>query len=424
MGRNLHRSYKYLSVLLVLCLLAGCNRAVGGKSSIGIISTSVDGQVDAETAPISFEQQVGYDLGLQKSENRLAISKTGEGNLKDDVQTSIRFLVENQQVVAIIGSTTNEATMRTASLVNFFNVPMVIPTADGENLTPSNNLWVFRLSAPSSAYANYLFGDVLVESTQVSAESDGDVAVISQNPKVAIVYEQNTFGENAAVAAAHAAMDLSIEVAFYQSFEPGDVDAAHVKALAKDVTESAPSLVFVVCSDPGQAKNISAALKKSFGSGLAPLIVGLEGGFASEEFLTSKEAEGVYVIRQVLDSTNCPVEVNSIYKAQSYAAVFILDEAIRQAKESSTKSRFLSRLSNPETDQLAAQREKVRDVLKETIFTVPCIGTVSFDNIGQNQQAHLELLLVEDGKANIASVEAFRNKIDQMSKLEIEVITE
>ena len=130
------------------------------------------------------------------------------------------------------------------------------------------------------------------------------------------------------------------------------------------------------------------------------------------------------MIRQVLDSTNCPVEVNSIYKAQSYAAVFILDEAIRQAKESSTKSRFLSRLSNPETDQLAAQREKVRDVLKETIFTVPCIGTVSFDNIGQNQQAHLELLLVEDGKANIASVEAFRNKIDQMSKLEIEVITE
>jgi hypothetical protein len=84
-----------------------------------------------------------------------ACSDRLESAQSDEVQVAVRELVEDEKVLALVGATSNEATMRAASLVNFFNLPMIVPTAGGDNLLPSNNLWAFRLSAPGSDYASY-----------------------------------------------------------------------------------------------------------------------------------------------------------------------------------------------------------------------------------------------------------------------------
>jgi len=421
----------FFLIILLPVLLSGCAQP-GGISdqqtpigSIWEVPADDRGTYNWEFAPpIAQEQYAGYTLAAQNLKDySFTDILASEGNQTDDVQIAIRGMVEDPEnpIAAVIGGTSNEATMRAASLVNFFNVPMVIPTADGDNLLPSNNLWAFRLSAPGSAYANYLFGTLLTK-----AEFGSDPEITDELPRlnIAILYEGNTFGESAAVATVRAAMELGLGVGVYASFPPVTPDAARLNILLNRVETEGIHLVYLISNDPGVAKTLVQLFNSRIPALSRPVLVGQSGGFASQDFIDSPEAEGIYILRQQLVPEDCPANIKSIYEAQTYAAVTLLDLAVEQVIGSQTAStwdasinNFIDKALNKQTDRVTDFREKVRDDLKQTDTIVPCVGKVSFENTGQVKNPSFEVITVINGETIIGPIDDFINAVKVKSLL-------
>lgn len=391
--------------LLWVPLLTGCAQPEGLFSSrlplgtLWEVQVEENGKVNWESAsPVAQEQYAGYSLAGETLEDygyRDIVSS--EGNMQDDVQVAIREMVEDRgdPVVAVIGATTNEATMRAASLVNFFNVPMVVPSAVGDNIFPSNNLWAFRLSASSSAFASFVFGTLL---TKDEFGTEVDNAEVQPKLTVAILYEGNTFGESAAVETARAAKELGIGIGVYANFPPSTPDPARLNVLMNTLKDENVHLVYLISSDPAVARLLVQTINKRLEANEKPVLVGQAGGFASQDFLESSDADRVYVVRQALITNNCPEEITSLYQGQTYAAVYLLDQAIQQARTDQPVLKWYEvNPLNRNTNELADFREDIRDILKQVEGDIPCVGPVEFDNMGQLKQPVFELIMVRDG---------------------------
>jgi ABC-type branched-subunit amino acid transport system substrate-binding protein len=411
---TLHLRHILLLSLLLMAVLPACAAIKQTPPSIGVITNGINNDGVKLTAPVAQEQDGGYQAGLMVQESGLSIKNVAEGNMEDDVQVAIRSLVEKDKVVAITGATSNEASVRAAALVNFFNTPMMIPSTYGESILPSNNLWAFRISPPSSSYAQYLFGSLLQLLPAVS--SDGKTAIRSAL-RIAILYEQNTFGESAAVATAHAAMKQGMQIGKYTFFNATSADPDQLKALAADTVKQNVQLVYLVSSDPSMARTLVNLLKAAYGQSL-PVIIGQAGGFATQDFIASPDAEGIYILRQQMDMKNCPADIHTIVEAQSYAAVYLIDQALQEVKATTLAipggfQLPTSLSAAPQADPIVGQREKVRDIIKNTNTNVPCIGLVAFDNTGQNKLLRFEVLQISNGQAQVISSDQLITKITE-----------
>jgi len=129
-----------------------------------------------------------------------------------------------------------------------------------------------------------------------------------------------------------------------------------------------------------------------------PVLVGMAGGFTSQDFLSSPEAESVTVLRQQMQVEGCPADIQSLYAAQNYAAVKLLAYAVEEAP---TLAADREQLSLASADGISAYREAVRDALKAASLNLPCLGQVAFDNAGQNKFARIELVTAENGAARV-----------------------
>ena len=383
-----------IAFLTILLLLSGCKRSETAKMPVGGLwaASATNGEIDWKTASLlAQEQYAGFDLANEDA--GFVEYSFAEGNRKDDVQMVVRAMVEGQQdpktapVVAILGGTTNEATTRAASLANFFNVPMIVPSASGDNLLSTTNLWAFQLSAPDSAYANYILGSVLTRQVLSSGLEDGFIPEL----RIAIFYEQNTYGESAAVATATQALKQEFEVVVYEKFDTDEPDASGLRILANKVIDLDAQVVFVISSKPEVAQQIVQTFTSLLDSLSMPVMIGMAGGFTSQEFLESPQAESVYVLRQQISEVNCPKEIDSLYTAQSYAAVRLLEYAVEEAAKTNLDLSKLS-LDTVQVDELAVKREAVRDALKVANLELPCLGRVAFDNNGQNKQLRFEII--------------------------------
>ena len=402
----MHKSTNFYSFWLIIIsmffAISGCAKAGSQSYAVGFLSnTAINGPASGVTG-IAVEQKSGYEAGLEAASTTFETKNIIETAQQGDIQRTFRDLAEDPQapLLAILGATSNNASSHAASLANFFNIPMLVPSASGDNLFPSNNLWAFRLSAPGTAYANYLFGSLITKQAMdtISSALGSPVGVVPQL-KIAILYEQNTFGESAAVATATAAIAQSIKIGVYSNFKPDNPDPASLKLLANKVKEAGVQLVYLVSSDPGMAKNLVQTFRSVFDAQSMPILVGQAGGFAALDFLGSAQVAGVYVLRQQIDRTNCPANIQSGYDAQSYAAVYLLDQAVQQARTNlagASKQFSLSGLAAPTALQ---RREAIRDALKLTNIDVPCLGKVAFDNAGQNKLLKLELIKGTKGQA-------------------------
>ena len=293
--------------------------------------------------------------------------------------------------------------MRTAALVNFFNVPMIVPTAGGDNIFPSNNLWAFRLSAPGSQYANYLFGSLL---ENINAVADEDVA-FSPKLRIAILYEQNTFGESAAVATARAAMQQGTEIGVYESFPQKYADPALLNRLIHKVRDAGDiHLVVLVSSEPATAITLTQLFHNQTDYDQMPVLIGQAGGFASQEFIDSESADDIYIIHQQVILKDCPSGIESLFEAQTYAAAHLLNLTMEQIKEIRPEKNWYE-ITNQEEVDISFVRENLRDAIKLFDGELPCVGQVSFDNRGQNKDIQFDLIFLDHGEMNIGPTEEF-----------------
>ncbi len=401
---------KFHLVLLLLLLpaLVGCGRIFKARSAVGVLSAALPNVVSTNgISSIAQEQDAGYELLKDEKDNRLTLNFSLENDPKNEIQVSVRNFAQDPSdpVIAILGATSNDATMQVAGLVNFFNIPMIIPTVDGNTLIPSNNLWVFRLSAPSSAYSGYVFNQVLNQ-TNLGVVSGAGIAPSTLS--IAILYEQNTFGESSAVATAQAAMAQGIAISEYASFPADNPSIEQLTTLAGAARDQNPTLVYLISSNPDTAEALVGTLQASYAANnsLLPVVLGQAGAFTSQSFLKSQNAQGVYVLRQRWNKVDCPSELTSYYAAQSYGAVYLLNYAVGLTNEVMLTGQKWY-LNPSATDDLAKFRETLRDKLKAASVEVPCIGNVAFDTTGQNKSIEFEILSLDNGNSSIVASSDF-----------------
>jgi ABC-type branched-subunit amino acid transport system substrate-binding protein len=408
-------TYSRLLAALMLITLAltlpGC-RVIEVAKVFGIISAGSESS-SAGVQSLGQEQNIAYEFFITDGEDVSKFASRSESAQSDEVQVAVRELVEDDKVLALVGATSNEATMRAASLVNFFNLPMIIPTAGGDNLLPSNNLWAFRLSAPGSSYAVYTIDTLL--SIATNREESERISTIA-DMKIAILYEANTFGESAAVAAAQAALRKEKRVAAYRSFPPDNPDPERLRSIAEEAKNQGAQVVVLISSSPSVASQLIIAIGRVYGDGKKPLLVGLAGGFASYEFLSSDQAGDIFVVRQQLVRAGCPAEIQSIYSAQTFAALSMMDETAKLVQQNLPEVKQFALLSTLDNDPVIEFRENLRNELKLFNQDVPCIGRVAFDNAGQLKDPQFELVYMQDGAECVCAEEEFQARLQTIGR--------
>lgn len=389
-------------VLIMMALvLTGCSTDTQPSRKVILLSAGGEASGSGATSQnIAGEQMNGYQRFINENDSFTILYKD-ESMADKDLQRSIRDEVQNseQPLMALVGGTSNAASGQGAALVNFFNVPLIIPSAYGDNLFPVGNLWAFRLSPPSSVYANTLFGSYVTKS---EIETLREKLTDPLNPapvfNIAIIYEQNTFGEAAAVATAQAANAQEIRIGSYQHFSANSTDVSSLRKIVDGALLAQPQLVYLIASDPSVATVLVKTFATAVEEGTMPALIGQGGAFSSSAFTSSDVAEDVYILRQVIDRASCPNDVNSEFEAQSYAAMSLLSYAFQVAEESHvTRSGVLAFLDR-DTRTIGEKRETLRDAIKTTDIALPCMGKIGFDNNGQNTLVKIELVKKVNGQ--------------------------
>ncbi len=373
--------------VLILFGLAACSPGEGAAAPPLVVGGLWDVPVNQNgqalwdaAAPVAQEQHIGW----AKAGARFPFEEVtySEGNRNDDVQTAVRALAEGNDrhppALALLGATSNEASARAVALANFFNLPLLIPGISGDNLLPEGNQWAFQLSAANADYAHYLLNTVLTRQTIAPADEAGNQPEV----RIAILYERNTYGETAAVSLASAALEQAYEIVLYDKFPDQDASPTQLRALANQALDEEAQLIFLVSSQPESAQALAQTFIDLSPPNNRPLLVGLAAGFLSQQFAASPQAEQVYVVRQRLDTANCPEAVQtSFHAAQTYAALVLLQEGQTAAAETASANAPLS-----------IRREALRDALKNGRFDLPCLGEIAFDNRGKNKLLRFEIV--------------------------------
>jgi len=395
-----NRTALIVAFLFSTLIFSAC-ASIKTQASLGLLSAADSQSLPAGMRSLAGEQKTGYDLAEKARDNTLRLTPKAESALSDEVQVVVRGLVEdpNRPVVALVGATTNAGTTRMSALANFFNVPMVVPSAIGDNLLSSGNLWTFRLSAPGSAHSAYLFSEVLPRQVLATMTTGDEFAAPL---RLGILYEQNTFGESTAVATAKSAMAQEVEIGYYGYFEPDAPDRTRLIQAFSAMQESGVHLLYMVASNPDSAQAIVRSFRDFFVPGDAPLLLGQSGGFASRQFLASPDAAGVFILRQQIVPDRCPDGVDTLAEAQAYAAIHLLNFAIEQSQD---------QLGARENPTMLDRREAVRDSLKASSLNLPCLGLTSFDNSGENKSLQFELLYAASGAPRVVPFERLREAL-------------
>ena len=282
MQRSLYPpAWRLLSLLAVFSLLssAACTRqtivplGVCPDYKIGILLAQGSGEGD--------EQRAGYDFALASSRILgcpiTAIYKD-EGVITDRETAQIAALdLANQGVLAIVGATSDQATMRAAGIIKFLEIPLIVPLEVSNKIAQDTNPWVFRISPPQTNYADQVFSML---STKLGSTA-----------RIAILFEKTESGEAAAVIAGQAALNHDLRIISYVGFEPGAIDKPALMRDLQGLTNlpanspppPSPNALLIISSQPTQALDLWLYFKENV-LGLR-YIIGSGYGFTSTSFL-------------------------------------------------------------------------------------------------------------------------------------------
>lgn len=322
------------------------------------------------------EHMSGYEIALDEINAaggvlgcELQLVVKDDASLPLNAQMAVKELVTRDEVLAIIGAYTSDATIPAAGVANVYQVPFLVPTASTDLITQQGYEWVFRVNASGSAYASTALAFV--------QEKLGTTATL------AVIYEDTLFGESGAVAIGQDATNRGIRLIAYEAYQRGAIEA---ETLFRSVKAAKPDVIFFVSNNVADSQKLMQATRLM---DINPrVILGYAGGFVVPRFLQGgPEAEYVIATAQWATDVQWPGvdEFNQTFQArfaaepgmrsaQTYISLLVILDAIQRAG------------SNPDLDwkDLSAVRQAVRNALKETQLKDTLFGPIKFDWTGQN----------------------------------------
>lgn len=343
---------------------------------IGVITT-----LTGPEAPLGTAQKNGYDLALKAINAKggvlgrsLELIYEDDGGKTQGAISAVESLIGRHKVVAIAGAYTSQSTFSAAGVANRNGVPFLCPTGASDEITRQGFEWVFRINAPSSVYAGSMM-EALRETVKPKS--------------LAIIHESTLFGSGTAKSIQEDAKKNGIDVPLVEQYEKG---AADFKPTLLKVKGTRPDVVFMV----SYVQDAILLMRQAHEIDLNPkAFAGAGAGFTTPEFLEGVGRDAEYLLTNTQWTPDQPFsgskEFSPDYRkaygrpptyhaAESYAAVFVLADALQRAGGTAPA--------------------KLRDALKQTdLKTV--FGPVKFENYDgfTNQNRHeMPVLQILDGK--------------------------
>lgn len=390
-----------ISILLILALLvSGCGDKQADEDvstcsviNIGVITSLTNSNASGGTELLRGIEMAGDDINAQGGilGCPLELFVIDDASSNDRAQLAVKKLVEDDQVSAIIGSYSSDATTAAAGVANVYHVPLLIPSASSDLITNLGYDWVFRVNAPSSSYARSALG-------YASAGGSADTPIQT----AAIIFSNSFFGESAAEVLVDQSHELDIEIVAYEPFTDG---AANYQAMLYRISVDNPDVIFIATNSLDSAKALLDEIKAR--DDIQPeMIIGLAGAFANPQFLSlGTTAEQVLVTVQWAGDI-CWSDKNGQNAAmftqrfterygaapgsrsvQAYTTTMVLADAIERAGQAVELN-----YSDP-----VLMRQAIRQALNTTNMEATLFGKIQFDESGQNNHAAL-IVQVIDGQ--------------------------
>jgi ABC-type branched-subunit amino acid transport system substrate-binding protein len=272
----------YWLFILIVLFLTGCSAVSLPAINLPFLPQQVKCpslkvgllMADEKANPIAAEQNDGYLAAVKEINDGggingcpLTVVTATESGDEDSIQTrdAVRRLVEDEKVIAILGGTSNVASMQAVSLMNFFETPIIVPSAGGQHVIPAENLWGFRLQASESAYAQTAFQMVTDR--------------LGKKQRIALVFEDTTEGHDAANAAVSEIESQGSVVSGYYAIK--DINSPAYQNLGAELLKSRPQVVYLVFDQVQLSADVLLKVKDS----QANFIIARSGGLASSAFL-------------------------------------------------------------------------------------------------------------------------------------------
>lgn len=396
----------FLPIFLLFFLLSGCS-LFKPTTEVECLPIRIGVLIADEEVEEGLEQRKGYEMaleeinasgGIQGCPVELVYKNEGEVTSTESAQVSILQLADDN-VLAIIGGTTNDPTMRAAAISGYFKVPFIIPIKTNDELSQGGNQWVYQLQTTNNSDAQSAF-------EMVRSELGAEASVV-------ILYEQSSYGESTAVIAATAAVAQDLKVDGYFSF---NTQSSDLTSLTQQVIEITPEVVYIISSGKNQTENVLGTLRgQRFDTNM---IIGHGPGFMERAFLYN-ETENIYTRNNqlfILSNWSTSLSWNGIEEfpqkfsvfsqksgygvtqpvlrnVETYTALHIIADALDQLKLTVPKSNRPQELTG---DLLRDYREQLtvalRNLAPEQRETL--LGSISFDGVGQNRQSAIVLQIL------------------------------
>ena len=394
---KLIKKWNSLFIILIL-ILSGCSFGSPAEATqclpirIGVL-------IADENLERGLEQRKGYEMalreineagGIQGCPVELIYKDEGEVTNSESAQVSIRQLAD-ENVLAIIGGTTNDPTMRAAAIASYFKVPFLIPSSTSDEITQRGNQWIFRLRSTNDTEARTAFEMVRGE--------------LGPQARVVLLYEQSAYGESTAVVAASAALAQDLSVDGYFSFM---IQSSDLTALSEQVVEIAPEVVYIISSGQEQTVNLLGALQSQRFS--TNMFIGHGPGFTERSFLYDVNGNIFNNLNNLFIVTNWSTDLPYVavdeyvenFKTYSEMSGYTNTTPVMRNIETYSTLRLVVNaldkfvLTVPDNqkeqeltgDQLKQYREQLTSAMRnlDPDQRVTMMGPAVFDGTGQNRQ--------------------------------------
>ena len=368
--------------------------------------------VEFGRADISIQKERnGFIRGIQDAPGEVVINEITLSEQSSDLVRQLANLINNEEPLMVVGASGDLETMYCAMETEFFEVPMLIPYADGDIIPDSNQGFTIRMTPNVTKFTDYIGKTLLPASTfsWINTLLFEDRSVPDYSINIGVFFADNFNGHDFATRITQQLMDNGMDVEYYVPYADGELVQAFERnwtAAGKPVSDM--DVILLIGFDQDPFLDLPAVLSLWEGVEEPPLFLML--GYvpdSGDEQIES--AQNVLAIRQKLDMSKCPSDIVNHSEALGYAAGYITRYALEKAHILTEKEKTGWRLWFTSGDYkrrvhqtyLSNYRNNVRSAMIEMQIDVPCYGITSFSSQADD---YTQLELVHYNAPDDASV--------------------
>lgn len=389
-----------LLIGLVILLLIRANPAERQKSAaIATIWMAESkgrnsGELDWENAPeFIVNERIGFLKGKADTAGSVTIRESllSESGQTPDITSDLADMINNEDIVMVVGASEDLPTMYAAMETDFFGIPMLIPFSDGDLITDQSSGFILRMTPTSQTYTDFIGNYLLPPETMdwVNTVLFSGTSIPDDPISVAIFFGDNFNGHDQAVLITQRLMDNGFDIEHYTHVQQGNLYAA-----VDDIWKNGETpiddidVVLIIGYDQDPMSDLSRVVElwedaRDPGDQPLFLLMAYSPTADDPEIFTKNN---VFVLRQKLDMSNCPADIVNHNEAIAYAAGWITGTAIERAGERQAPEDLGWKLwfrnedekRQVHQDYLDSFRTNIRSVLMEMNDNVPCYGVPTF----------------------------------------------